>query len=71
MENRYVDVYNFQILKAIEEGHTIYMLDKLEGDTACINEMKVKHVAEVIRESEKDEKRFYFWRVEVVNSESV
>lgn len=69
MKNKFITLYEFQIMDEIKAGHGVFMLDKLEGDTACVNHMRADHLVELLTEAEKDRERFLFWRVDVEEEE--
>ena len=77
MEKKYVDIYHFQVLDAVQNGNRVYMLDKYEQDVCCVNRMSVGDVTEILamceaNEGTPEERRFLFWYVkEETENESV
>ena len=56
---KYRTIYAFEAITKVVGGETVYMLDKEDRDVYCVNELRVKHLADVLRADDDD--RFMFW----------
>ena len=56
---KYRTIYAFEAITKVVGGENVYMLDKENREVFHVNQMLVRHLAEVLREDDDD--RFMFW----------
>ena len=62
---KYIKVYSFEVMKRLEEGKAVYMLDKRLNDVFCVNSLSIERVMNVLRAIDEAD-RYDFWYIEVV-----
>ena len=58
---KYRDFYAFWVLDELEDGNTIYVLDRQTKKVEVINEMTVDKAMAVINSAKADADRYKFW----------
>ena len=59
---KYNSVYSFQVQSMIEEGKTVYMLDRERHAVFCVNDLSVYEFITVLKaDSGEHCSRFDFW----------
>ena len=65
---KYVKVYSFELMKIIEDGKRVYMLDKKTNKVCLVNDMKlgdyVKLRNEIAEDGCYEQGRYDFWYIE-------
>lgn len=56
---KYRTIYAFEAITKVVGGENVYMLDKENREVIHVNQMLVRHLADVLREDDDD--RFMFW----------
>ena len=56
---KYRTIYAFEAITKVVGGENVYMLDKENREVFHVNQMLVRHLAEVLRADDDD--RFMFW----------
>lgn len=62
---KYIDIYSFQVIRELEKGNTVYILDKFTNEifnAATIRAIDLLSVIKTAEENKND--RFYFWKEE-------
>ena len=59
---KFKTVYHFSVMDEIEEGKTVYCLDRKNRLVLTINYMPLEDVLRVIRDAKDDDERFEFWK---------
>ena len=68
---KFKNIYFFEVISKIENGETVYVLDRLIKTINCINEMKVDDVVSILNESRGNQNnRFDFWIEEITEEEA-
>lgn len=57
----YESIYSFYILDKIEEGKTVYYLDRKLHDCGIINKSTVEDFNTILKQSKEEPNRFDFW----------
>ena len=65
----YETIYSFEVLETIQEGKLVYLLDRYEQIVMCVNDITVDKLAEVLKNSKTEKKRYEFWIEEVEETE--
>ena len=60
---KYVKVYSFELIKRIEEGKKVYMLDRSRSEVGCVNGMSVGEFVNLRSDLDEDG-RYDFWYIE-------
>ena len=60
---KYVKVYSFELIKRIEEGKKVYMLDRSRSEVGYVNGMSVGEFVNLRSELDEDG-RYDFWYIE-------
>ena len=68
-EYAYKDLYNFEVLDHLDEGDTVYVLDKHKCEAYCVNTMSVCSLMAVLANSRKEDKRYLFWALIEIEEE--
>ena len=58
---KYQTLYSFEVLKTIEDGQKVYMLDRKYVVNANVSNLTVEEFVEVLKQDEKERNRFEFW----------
>lgn len=58
---KFESIYSFQAFGVIEDGETVYVMDRKTKKVTNASNMKVGEFAEVLKTARADEKRFEFW----------
>ena len=62
---KYSDVYNFNVVRELENGNTVYVLDKANNEVTNAATMRAIDLLRVLKEAEEPgNNRFYFWKEE-------
>ena len=62
---KYVEIYSFSVIRELESGNTVYILDKEHNEihnAATMRAIDLLNVLKTAEESKND--RFYFWKEE-------
>lgn len=57
--NRYNDVYSWEVFDKIEQGKSVYVVDRKEREVYFVNGMPVDKAMEITKCKEED--RYSFW----------
>jgi hypothetical protein len=60
---KYIKVYPWEVMKRIEQGQVVYMLDRQRADVYTFNSLTVSVGATILREKD-EEGRYDFWCIE-------
>jgi hypothetical protein len=55
-------IYSFQAFSAVEEGETVYFLDKKIKKIFNVADLTVGEFVEVLKKAEEEKTRFEFWK---------
>lgn len=58
---KFKEVYDFAVMDEIEDGNTVFVLDKESRTVNVVNEMTVNDAVAVIRDAGRTRDRFEFW----------
>ena len=62
---KYSDVYNFNVVRELENGNTVYVLDKANNEITNAATMRAIDLLRVLKEAEEPgNDRYYFWKEE-------
>lgn len=65
----YKDIFDFCVLDELDEGKSVYALDKKFGKVSVLNQMTVEELMKILATSRKEETRYTFWIVEEAEDE--
>lgn len=60
----YKSLYLYELLDTMKEGKRVYVLDRLECDVQCVNDLYVNTFIQYLNCAEKENGRFEFWTIE-------
>lgn len=63
---KYIPTYPFVLFDRIQEGKTIYFVDKKLHDCGALNRLSVADFAVITRDAKTDSDRYEFWYEEPV-----
>ena len=66
---KYTKVYAFEVMLKIDEGRTVYMLDRQYKKVFCFNEIAVQIAMEILHKTD-NAGRYEFWYTEVEKDEA-
>jgi hypothetical protein len=58
---KYQTLYSFEVLKTIEDGQKVYMLDRKYVVNANVSNLTVEELVEIIKQEKEESTRFQFW----------
>lgn len=62
---KYIDVYHFNVIRELENGNTVYVLDKANEEVTKAATMRAIDLVRVLKEAEEPgNNRFCFWKKE-------
>lgn len=66
------ELYYFWVMEAVENGKTVFMLDKYNANTCRVNDMSLSRIYEIFSfinraKGTKSENRYMFWTKEINN----
>jgi hypothetical protein len=59
---KFEHIYSFQAFSAVEEGETVYVLDKKTKKIFNVADLAVGEFVEVLKKAEEEKTRFEFWK---------
>ena len=57
----YKKMYGWDVVSAMLNYRTVYVLDKESKTVTCMNTLPMKEVAYIISDTKENDKRYYFW----------
>lgn len=57
----YRKMYGFEVIGAMLNHKTVYMLDKYDKTVTCMNTLNMANIANIISDAAENEQRYYFW----------
>ena len=58
----YKTVYCFSVMDEVENGETVYCLDKKDRVVFTLNDLSFENALGLIRDAKEDDDRFEFWK---------
>ena len=59
---KFKTVYQFSVIDEIEEGETVYCLDKKDRCVFTVNDLSCENALGLLRDAKDDDERFEFWK---------
>ena len=61
---KYTKVYAFEVMLKIDEGRTVYMLDREHNQVYCFNDISVQRAMSILHQID-NAGRYDFWYTEI------
>ena len=59
---KYRSMYHFEVIDEVNDGNTVYCLDKQNREVYIMNGMPLDRALRVVSVAKNDDERFEFWK---------
>ena len=64
------DIYYWDVADELIAGKTVYVVDKIENESFCVNNLATEEYFDIVRLCKDTPKRFAFWVVTEVEEQN-